>query len=401
MKIGIFTDSYLPTVNGVTTSVVCTAEELQKRGHDVIIVAPSFPHYQDKPGRIIRLRSVSLPGHEVLRVATYLPGTSFVMASRLDLDIIHGHSGGSVSWLGWEVSTIKRIPYVFTYHTLFNQYTHYFLRGKVVRPGMIDAATRVFGNMTDRVIAPTHKIERELLKYGVKKPIDILPSGIDLDLFKPLPKQSLRKELRIPQDEIIFMYAGRLGKEKSVDMIIRAFGLTLKKCPKARLIIAGDGPDRQKLETLARKVAPHKVHFLGFVQRPDLPATYSGADVFVFASITETQGLVVPEAMACGLPIVAVDDPVYEGLLADKHDALLTQHSQVSLSQAMIKLAQSPDERRRLSKRSLAQAQTLSLDGMTDNLLEIYQQLIDHPTTHDFMTLPPWLRMEWRDKQTI
>jgi glycosyltransferase involved in cell wall biosynthesis len=263
---------------------------------------------------------------------------------------------------------------------------------------MTEVATRVFGNMTDQIIAPTQKVRDELLIYGVKKPITILPSGIDLTMFKPQPSRKLRQQLHISKNEIIFLYAGRLGKEKSIDLVIRSFARTLKQCPTAHLVIAGDGPDRHKLEALARKVGSGRVHFLGFVQRDQLPLVYADADIFVFASKTETQGMVVPEAMACGLPVIAVNDPVYKGVIVHRQDGWLTEHQQLPFSRAMIALAQSPSERQRLSKAALAKAQHFSLETITDQVEVLYEQLIKQSSTQDIMTLPPWLRLDRREK---
>jgi 1,2-diacylglycerol 3-alpha-glucosyltransferase len=398
MRIGVFSDGYLPSVTGVTTSVETSVSVLEQRGHTVTIVAPSYPKYKDRAHDVVRIRSVALPGQDNFRVATYLPGTSLLLAARLDVDIIHGHAGGPISWLGWEVARIKRVPFVFTYHTFFNQYTHYFLKGKVIRPHMMEVATRVFGNMTDQVIAPTQKVRDELLIYGVKKPITILPSGIDLKMFRPQISGALRQQLKIPQHEIIFLYAGRIGKEKSIDLVIRSFARTLKQCPTCHLVIAGDGPDRRKLELLATKVGKGRVHFLGFVPRNELPLVYTDADVFVFASKTETQGMVVPEAMACGLPIIAVKDAVYKGVLTHHHEGWLTEHQQIPFSRAMIALAQSPQERQRLGQAALATAQGFSLERVTDQLEALYQGLIRQSPAQDLLMLPPWLRRDRREK---
>lgn len=400
MKIGIFSDGYLPSINGVTTSVETSASALEALGHQVTIVAPKTPHYTDQDHNVIWVRSVLIPGQNTFRAATYLPGTSVLMALRLDVDIIHAHAGGPISWLGWEVARIKRIPFVFTYHTLFNQYTHYFLKGKVIKPRMAEVATRVFGNMTDYVIAPTQKVRDELLNYGVKKPIIILPSGIDLQQFSPQPVGDLRHRLGISRQAVIFLFAGRLGKEKSVDLLIRAFGRTARLCPQAHLVIAGDGPDRHKLEMLAQVTAPDRIHFLGFVPRQELPQVYSDADVFAFASNTETQGLVVTEAMACGLPVVAIDDPVYKGVVVHDQEGLLVKHHQLSFSKAMTSMAESPEARRRMSRAALACAQKFSLEIITHKLAVLYQDLIDNPppSSLDLKNIPPWLRLDRRDK---
>lgn len=312
MKIGFFTDGFPPGTDGVSVSTFQTARELEKRGHEVFIVAPKYPGYVEKNPRVTRIASLRIHRHPEIRMGVNLTDKGLRKTILNDFDIIHGHSGGFISFMGREVAREKNIPFIFTYHTLWNRYTHYFMKGKVVRPKTMEQVSKIFGNLVDCLIAPTKRVEKELRRYGVKRPIVVIPTGIPVKNFSRAPFGFLRERADIEKGPIL-LYVGRLGAEKSVDFIIRSFKLVLAASPDAHLVIVGDGIDRKKLEALAKRLAvDSRTHFLGAIPMEDMHKVYRDASVFVFASTSETQGLVVPEALASGVPVVAVNDPAFE-----------------------------------------------------------------------------------------
>jgi len=195
MRIGFFTDGFLPQPNGVATSVFESAKELKRRGHEVFIIAPKYPGYRDAEN-VIRLTSVKIYKEPELRVALNLPDKNLRKILSMDFDVIHGHSGGPITFLGREIARVKKVPFVVTYHTLWSHYTHYFFKGKIVTPKLMERATKLFGNGCDYLIAPTERVEKELKTYGIKKPIAIIPSGIDTEKFLNAEPGALRKKNR-------------------------------------------------------------------------------------------------------------------------------------------------------------------------------------------------------------
>jgi 1,2-diacylglycerol 3-alpha-glucosyltransferase len=376
MRIGLFTDGYLPGITGVATSVDAAARELEARGHTVILVAPKYPGYKDSRP-VIRLRSMPIPTKRDLRIATYLPGTSLMMATQLDLDIVHGHAGGPITMLGWEVARIKRIPFIVTYHTLFNQYTHYILNGKVIRPKMAEMATKVFSNTADHVIAPTEKVKSELLSYGVKKPISVMPAGIDLAKFHPQSGKFLHDKAGVAPDRRLLLFVGRLGKEKSIDYLLKAFAVTAKQYADVDLVLVGDGPERHNLEKLCRELKiASRVHFTGFIKPDQIPLAYSDATLLVFCSTSETQGLAVPESMACGLPPVVVDDPAYKDIVKNGVNGLIAKRGVKGFSAAVASALDNPDLLSSMSTAALQTAKGYSLSSSVDQLESLYTKLI-------------------------
>lgn len=375
MKIGFFTDGYLPQLDGVGQNLATLARALRAVGQKVYVVAPKHPNYKDNDQDVFRLRSVRVYKNPEWRMALPIPEKDFQKAAKISFDIIHGHAGGSVSFLGFEIARRKNIPYVFTYHTLWNRYTHYILKGKVLTPKIMEMASKIYCNMCTAIIAPTKRVKKELVSYGVTKPIYVVPGGLELSRFRNVSTGFLRKKWHLPEDALVVLYVGRLGKEKSVDLVIKSFGLVARKIKTARLVIVGDGSERQRLEKLIKKIhISEKTTLTGFIEGEQIPAVYADADIFAFASQTETQGLVVPEALASGLPCVVVDDPAFEGVIGDGYNGLVAKDEPASFSSKIIKLLEKPELRRQLSRNAAKFAnEHFSVEQQAEAHLKVYR----------------------------
>jgi glycosyltransferase involved in cell wall biosynthesis len=377
MRIGFFTDAYLPQPNGVATAVETSASALEKLGHEVYIIAPKHPGYKDKRPRVYRLTSIKVDNHAGTRLAINLPERALASVLRIKFDVIHGHSGGPVTFLGWEIARMKNIPYVVTYHTLWNRYTHYILKGTIVRPRMIETASRFFCNLCEAVIAPTNRVRKELLSYGVKKPIFVIPNGLDTSKLTLTTNGYLKRKLRLGKETKIVLYVGRLGKEKSVDFLLESFKILAKVNKDAHLVLVGDGPDRMQLQELAKQLKiDRRTSFVGLVPAKDMPKVYSDADVFVFASQTETQGLVIPEALVCGVPVVAVEDEAFEGVVSQGQNGFLVSKSKTKFANQVQSILESEELRKRLSQTARRQARKFSAHVTARDLEGIYKEVI-------------------------
>ncbi len=386
MRIGLFTESYLPDPNGVATTVAATARELEKLGHTVYIIAPKHPGYKDEKN-VIRLYALKVMEKLDMRTALHVPERNLIKIIRLDLDLIHGHAGGTVSFIGWEVARLKNIPYIGTYHTLAHEYTHYILRGKLLTPGFFKTVTRIFGNMCDQLIAPTERAKNELRAMKVSRPIAILPSGIDLETFTNVPKGYLRERLHISDSTKILLYVGRLGREKSMDFLVRAYSDIVKKHPKTALVLVGDGPDKKSLRKLAKELGvSKKVYLPGFIKPNLIPQIYADSDIFVFASKTETQGMVLVEAMASGLPVVAVSDPAFTDLVVNDKNGYLTDRSIEDFSKKVGNILSSEKLYSAMSSASIKMSKKYSVVLHTKNLEKLYEKLLASHKTKEAST---------------
>lgn len=377
MNIAFFAESYLPDPNGVATSVAATAQELQKQGHTVYIIAPKHPGYKDKKN-VIRLYSVRLYEALDMRTALHLPEPNLIKVLRMKkLDIIHGQDGGVMSLLGWEVARLKNIPFIATYHTIAHEYTHYFFRGKVFRPGIVKTVTRIFGNMCEQLITPTERARQELLKCGVKTPIILLSNGIDRSVYSNQPQGFLRKKLKISTETKILLYVGRLGREKSVEFLIKSFYHIARKEPNTALVLIGGGPAKKDLVTLAEKLGiKGKVYFPGFVDAKYMPQVYADGDIFVFSSKTETQGMAPIEAMTSGLPVVAVKDKTLSELITQGKNGYLTARNAQDFAKKVTTLLSSEEKMQRMGLAARRSTEKYSLEDTTHQLVQIYTEFI-------------------------
>ena len=314
LTIGMFTDSYTPEINGVVTSIASAVHALRRRGHRVLVMAPAHEGIGDRDPDVFRFRSAPFPFYQQSRMAFPLPAKLLFELPRMPFDVVHTHSLFFVGCLGAFLAQQRGIPLVFTYHTRWTEYAHYLPWSKDLTRAQAVWISREFCNRCDEVVAPTLGIADLLREYGVSKPIAVIPTGVDHDAFRggsPAP-DVIRAQAGGP----IVLYAGRLGKEKNLDLLLDAFAIVARRRPDVSFFIAGCGPYENKLRERARAIpAAQRITFTGALDKSDLGSYYRAADVFAFASTTETQGLVLVEALAHGLPVAAVDCPVSREIL--------------------------------------------------------------------------------------
>lgn len=377
MKIALFTDTYLPQINGVATTVDELARGLREKGHEVYIIAPREPKYKDASKYVLRLPSVQVSKQPELRLATPFPEKTLMKILSIDFDIIHGFSGGIVVALGLTIARLRKIPFVCTYNTRVNHYAHYLFNGKVITPEMLEKGTSMFANQCSQLIAPTEKIKNELLSFGVTKPITIIPNGVNIKLFAKTKKGFLREKLSLPKDATILLSVGRFGKEKSLDFLIHAAKFVIDAKPHVYLVLVGDGPERTKLTKLAQKLGiAANVLFTGFIEPHEMPNIYADATLFVFASQTETQGMVVFESLAAGVPVIAVEDSVFEGVVVNgKNGFLLPKDSEI-FAKKIIGLLKDKQSIKTLSKIAKERIQDFSSEVCAAKFTAFYTAIL-------------------------
>jgi 1,2-diacylglycerol 3-alpha-glucosyltransferase len=376
MKIGMFTDSYLPAHDGVATSVAAVSKQLKKLGHDVYIIAPEYPHTKD-PKYVYRIFSVRIYKEPEIRVGLEIPQPALLKISAIDFDIIHGHSGGAISFLGWQLALLRNVPFVETYHTLWKFYHHYFFFPRLITPGLIKKISVLFGNDCDALIAPTHKVKKVLVSYGIKKKIYVLPSGIEREKFLHQEKGYLHNSLDIPRTTKILLTVGRLEKEKSLDFLIRAFAGIHTACPETVLVIVGEGRDRLKLQQLAYSLHVQGVtYFVRVVPYVDMHKIYADSDLFLFASRTETQGIVITEALTSGVPVVAVDDVAFDGVIQQGYNGFLVRKNREEYVEKVVTILKNGSQMKILSINAKESSVGFSARKSALSLENIYKELI-------------------------
>ena len=389
MRIGLFTDTYPPFINGVSTSVLMLKQGLEKLGHEVYVVTvndESFS-YKEEDG-VLKIPSFPI-GLMNFRQSGIYPLKALKIIKKWKLDIIHSHTEFSIGTFARLISKQLNIPLVHTYHTMYEEYIYYITKGYFdsASKKLVEYLTLFLCDKTiDELIVPTEKA-KELFKdkYKVKRDVYVIPSGIDTTRFykENIDKNeiiNLKKDLGLKKTDFIVLYVGRIAKEKSIDFLINNFNSVLKQIPKAKMIIVGDGPDIKDLIDLAKKEGlANKIIFAGKAPWTDVPKYYSLCDVFVTASKTETQGLTVMEAMGASKPVVAIRDESFELMITDKKDGLFfdDEKSYVDMIYEVYKNKKLRDE---ISFNARLTADKYSPYNYAKNVLKVYEKVISKDT---------------------
>lgn len=384
MNIGIFTDCYYPQINGVISSILILREELIKRGHKVTIITVKVPGYKDSSEDVIRINSIPFSKWREFRLAMPFFVQNYKQIKALNLDLIHTHTEFSIGLLGKYIARILNIPLIHTYHTMYEDYTHYLLpitKGRRLVKKLIIYGSKNYVKKYNAIIAPSYKTKSALERYGVKNDIYIVPTGIDLKKFQHVetnhPKiQEIRNELSLCPDDLVILSLGRISEEKSIDIIIKQMVDVKKFFQNAKLVIVGDGPYKNKLVQLTESLnLTDNVIFTGRIPWKDVTYYYNMADVFVSASKTETQGLTILEAMASGTPVVVYNDDNVKGVISDKVSGRLFTTKE-ELTECLKQILSDPKKRALYINNANYSIQALSTEHFGENAEKLYYNLI-------------------------
>lgn len=324
MNIGLFTETYYPEINGVATSVYMLKGELEARGHNVYVFTTTTPGSPEHEHNVFRVPSIPFIFISERRVGLFYQPKLAHIIKKLNLDIIHTHTEFSLGIFGRIMARELRLPIVHTYHTIYEDYTHYITHFRALdrrAKAFARTYTKVCCNTVEQVIAPTEKTKELLMTYSVHKEISVVPTGIELSKFDPNRYSeeevaTLKTKYNIyPQDKIM-LYIGRVSPEKNIEEIIQAMPGYMSTRENVKFVIVGNGPTLEKLEHLVKQLKlEDRFVFTGSQPWDTIGLFYRLGDVFVSASRSETQGLTYIEAMASGLPVVAREDKCLENIL--------------------------------------------------------------------------------------
>jgi 1,2-diacylglycerol 3-alpha-glucosyltransferase len=380
LRIGLFTDTYAPQVNGVSISLQLISEGLKKRGHQVTIFAPRFPGYKDDQSNVMRLPSLKYLNNPPIYVAVLGTPRSTWSLTRRHFDVLHAHSPLSVGLLAYLTASTKRLPLIYTYHTSITDYTHYvkFIGGTSVMKYAARWFSAASTNLGDQIVVPSPKFERLLHEQKVRRNIHVVPNGIDLSSFQTAKNPgSIRRKLGIKPDAPILLTVGRMDPEKRLDFVVDAFVRIAGNNPDVHLVFAGDGSARKSIESqaLGTKVKD-RIHFLGMVARAELPDVLHDADLFLSASTTEVHPISVIEAIASGLPIVAVKDEAFEGMIENDQNGYMVPLNLETYADTISALLTDREKLSRFGKHSAALSEKYSIEGQVKALEKLYMEAI-------------------------
>jgi len=385
MNIAMFTDSYKPQINGMVTSIDIFSAHLRKKGHNVYIFAPECKGAKKEPF-VFCFKSIPFQAYREYRIGIPYKILLDPKIKKIRFDIAHVHSPFSMGASGLGFAKYHKIPVIGTFHTLFPDYMHYFIGAKCLQK--IKFVKKIykkfswsylswFYNKCNVVIAPSQGIKSALLNNGIKRDVVVLPTGIETKKAKPESKSVLRKKYSkkyaLGDGKIIF-HAGRVTREKNIKFIIQSLKTLLKK-ENARLVIASDGPYKKELVMYAKKAGLEKnIIFTGYLSTDELNDFYALSDIFVLASETETQGIVLAEAALNKLPIVVLDAPVTADFVRENNVGIVSDRENFSKNVEM--LMKNKKLIMGFERNSKNVRKKYDISKCTDKLLEIYMQAI-------------------------
>lgn len=373
----MFTECYLPTVNGVVVSVNTFAEQLRRLGVEVTVVAPRYAGYSDITDGMLRLRSVTPPWRPDYPLM--IPWWSRV-ASRLrgrEPDVVHVHSPFLAGGLGRRVARKLRRPLVFTFHTVYEEYVHYVPLPRPLARFLARRISRGFAQRCDAVVAPSDGIRDMLRRDGVTSRIEVIPTGLDLELAAPDRLTPTRERWGIPPQASLLAYVGRVAKEKSIDLMLAAFALVAAQVPQCMLLVVGSGAWDAQARAMAVELGiADSVRFAGTLPREDAIRCAADADALLFPSITDTQGLVVVEAMAAGTPCIAARSGAVTGLVRDGVNGVIVEHDAGAVAAAAVSLLRDADRLAHMGAAARETARAFSAAAMAGRLLALYESLL-------------------------
>lgn len=378
MRIAHFSDCYTPRVNGVTTSIHVLKRALEAAGHEVLLFVPRY--LGDNPQEPGLHRFSSFYQHFQPEDRGMLPWPPATLRAlwRSRVDVVHIHTPFNAGLLGWSKARLGGVPMVFTHHTLWEEYAHYLSIVPLKVGRWVGRALADFYFQRARaVVMPSEEIAQSLVGSRVKVPHHVIPTGIDCDNFRHGDAKRVLQELNLPPGSRLFLYMGRMGKEKSIDVLLRAFKQYRERGGQAVFALLGGGPGLEDLKALARSLElGETVRFLGYRKRDELKHYLAAATLFLFASQTETQGLVLIEAAAAGVPVIAVRaSGVSEAVDSERSGLLLPNLDDQLFADTLCALETDESRRSRWAAAAPLWAENFSDREMARQMLDLYSSL--------------------------
>jgi len=379
MRLAIFTESYEPIVNGVSVSVRTLRDELTRRGHEVYVFAPGFKGHSDGRSDVFRLPSTHTPlMPDYPFPLPFAPGARSAFAS-LKLDLVHTQTPFLLGVMGAKWARRHGIPLVSTNHTLYTEYAHYVpVRPKAITRRFLVGLMKWYYTGCDAVVVPSTPVLERLRSYGIGTRIEVIKTGVvGAAAASPDQRAKAREEWGIPAGAPLLLYVGRVAREKNLTMLLEAFRRVLSNHPQARLLVVGGGPALAETRRGAESLGlGERVGFAGMRGRLEIDRLYAASDLFVFPSVTETQGVAICEALSAGLPVVAVEAGGIPENIRHGNDGFLSADNSDEFAAYIQRLIDDPRERALMGANARANSSAFSIERMVDDYERFYESVI-------------------------
>ena len=387
MRIGIFTETYTPYISGLVTSEVMLKKALEKQGHEVYVVTAnleSFKYEYDEKEKVLKIPGIPTGIYDS-RLSSIYPVRAVNKIKSWKLDVIHSQTEFAIGTFARIFAKQYNIALVHTYHTMYEDYIYYITKGYFKRSSkkLLEYFTKFYCDTTaTELIVPTNKTYKLFKeKYRFKKNINIIPTGIEVERFykeniNQKEVNNLRKTLKLTKKDFIILFVGRLAEEKNVEFLIDAEKNIQKKHKNIKLIIVGDGPDKEKYEEYTKKLnLKENIIFTGKVAWDDMPYYYQVANIFATASKTETQGLTIIEAMASNVVPICMKDEAFQSMITEDLNGLFFETKE-EYEKQVIYLYENKDKLQRFNNQARIQAETYNSKYYAEKVLKVYNRAI-------------------------
>lgn len=388
MRIAIFTNNYLPRVSGVAVAVNFQETALRKLGHDTMVIAPDYAISEEPTKvKVVRVKSLAFTSQRFAIPLNFLDrGLIEEELGHFNPDVIHTHHPFLLGKTALELADQLQVPIVYTFHTLYDMFAHYFMMDtEQVRKQVRDYVVN-FCNCCDLVLIPTEPIRKYMIESGINTKTAALPTGIDFSRFEHISKARLRKrakQLGLDRFSNVIFYAGRISREKNLSLVIKALKRLKDQARNPCLLLAGKGPAQRALEREAVKLGiDNRVIWLGFVDQKELPEYYYLSDLFVFPSLSDTQGIVLYEARAAGLPVVALESMASQAIVRDGENGLFAKDDSRDFARKIAEVLDHPEKFDAPFDR-----EQYSSDTLIKRLEAFYQEMVALGRTRQARTL--------------
>jgi 1,2-diacylglycerol 3-alpha-glucosyltransferase len=373
----MFSDVYFPRVNGVSTSIQTFRRALERLGHETCLIAPDYGKTADSETDIIRIASryLFLDPEDRIMQAGEIFDLELMLADR-QFDLVHIQTPFIAHYAGTRLARRLRLPVVETYHTYFEEYLYHYV--PFLPRALMKRAARAFSrrqcNQVDAVVVPSHAMSAVLSRYGVRAPLSIIPTGLDFSEFDCGSKERFCSRFGIDSGRSILIYVGRVAHEKKIDFLIEVVCAVRDYEPDILLVVAGEGPARSSLEKLAQRLGiQNNVRFVDYLPRgPALWDCFCAGNVFVFASATETQGLVLLEALALGIPVVSTAIMGTEDIVGKRQGVLVAEESVEDFANKVVEILHVEGLQDHMSEEGRRYAREWSADSMAERMIALY-----------------------------
>ena len=383
MNILYISDVFFPRINGVSTSIATCRKHLLHAGHRVVLIAPEYPQRFDDDKDILRIVSKKIlfdPEDRLMKSSAIKELLTYLKT--IEFDIIHIHTPFVAHYMGLYLSKHLNIPCIETYHTFFEEYLYHYIPVIPKRwlRKLAKSITRKQCNQIDHVIVPSSAINDVLKKYGVTTTRSLIPTGIELDQLNHGDKKRFKEKYAINEDRPILLNVGRVAHEKNIGFLIRMLTHVWQEIPEVLLVIAGEGPAEKSLQKTALSLGlQDNILFIGYQQRmTGLNDCYASGDIFIFSSNTETQGLVLLEAMACCIPVVSTAVLGTRDILIDCPAAIIANQDESDFAEKVVQLLDDDSTRKKMAAQALIYAHRWSATALSHQVLKLYQDIINN-----------------------